>query len=160
MPSRTSFLSRHAATLAWLAVALVAVVTLGDRNDGLAEPLDVTTIRVDGVALTAEIADTLAARQRGLMHRQRLPANHGMLFIYERPQPLKFWMKNTYIELDIGFFDADGVLLNIERMQPLDTSVRYQSAGDALYALEVNPDWFARNGIGPGARLRLPQDAP
>lgn len=119
-------------------------------------PVGVTTIHVDDVAVRVEVADSPRSRARGLQYRQNLAADRGMLFVFERPGVLRFWMRNTPIDLDIGFFAANGRLLNIARMTAFDDRHLHASDGDALYALEVNRGWFARHGLGPGARLRLP----
>jgi uncharacterized membrane protein (UPF0127 family) len=86
------------------------------------------------------------------MYRFSLPADHGMLFVFPAPQPLGFWMRNTYIPLSIAYLDADGRILNIEDMAPRDES-SHPSRGLALYALEMRKGWFADKGIGVGARV-------
>jgi uncharacterized membrane protein (UPF0127 family) len=85
-----------------------------------AAPLPTSTLTIDGHTLTVEIADTPATRETGLMNRFSLRPDHGMLFVFDRPQSMAFWMKNTYIPLSIAFVDAHGVILNIEDMQPRD----------------------------------------
>ncbi len=84
------------------------------------------------------------------MNRFSLKPDHGMLFVFERPEPLGFWMKNTFIPLSIAFIGADGRIVNIEDMRPL-TEETHWSKGPALYALEMKKGWFAERGIGPGA---------
>ena len=88
----------------------------------------------------------------GLMNRFSLQPDHGMLFVFERPQPLAFWMKNTYIPLSIAFVDANGAILNIEDMKPHDESTHW-SKGNALYAIEMKQGWFAAKGIDAGAKV-------
>ncbi len=73
------------------------------------EPLTVAT-EAGATMFTVEIADTEALRQRGLMFRQRLPEDRGMLFDYGEPQPVAMWMKNTYVPLDMLFIRADGTV--------------------------------------------------
>ncbi|MDT8436295.1 MAG: DUF192 domain-containing protein [Gemmatimonadota bacterium] len=111
-------------------------------------------IRVGGVPITVEIADTPPLRERGLMHRDSLPADHGMLFVYPDEQLRSFWMRNTKIPLDIGFFDRNGSLLNVERMEPR-TEENTLSKAPAMYALEMNAGWFEAHGVGPGDRLEF-----
>jgi uncharacterized membrane protein (UPF0127 family) len=72
-----------------------------------------------------------------------------MLFIFERPEPLSFWMKNTFIPLSIAFLDTDGRILNIEDMAP-QTETTHWSKGPALYALEMRKGWFMERGVKPG----------
>ena len=101
------------------------------------------------VEITAEIAKTDEERSQGLMHRKKLPDGEGMLFIFDRDQPLSFWMKNTIIPLSIAFIASDGRIIDIKDMQPLDeNSVR--SSRSVRYALEVPQGWFGRAGVKPG----------
>lgn len=112
------------------------------------------TIRVGGVPMTVEIADTPELRSRGLMHRDSLPEDHGMLFVYPEPGLLSFWMRNTSIPLDIAFLDANGVIVNIERMEP-HTDTQHVARAPALYALETRQGWFAEHGVEPGERVEF-----
>ena len=102
--------------------------------------------------LTAEIATTPEQQMTGLMNRFSLKPDHGMLFVYERPQPMSFWMHNTYVALSIAFISADGRILNIEDMQP-QTDDTHWSKGAALYALEMKKGWFAQRGIVAGESI-------
>lgn len=117
-------------------------------------------LTIDAHTLTVELATTPPQRQRGLMFREHMPEDVGMLFVFPDDQPRGFWMKDTPLPLSIAFLDAQGRILNILDMQPFDTTSRYRSAGPARYALEVNQGWFAARGIEPGARcdFRLPAD--
>jgi uncharacterized membrane protein (UPF0127 family) len=105
--------------------------------------------------LWVKIAADPEARERGLMFRQDLPEDEGMLFVFDYPQPLSFWMKNTYLPLDIAFVSADKHILNILAMKPLDEKTRYESQGPAQYAIEVNRGWFVRHGVSPGDRVQF-----
>lgn len=111
-------------------------------------------IRVGGVEVTAEIADNDALRGQGLMHRDSLAENHGMLFVYGTAQVRSFWMRNTRIPLDIAFIDANQVIINIEQMEP-QTDDNHFSQGPMMYALEMDQGWFEANGIGSGDRLEF-----
>ena len=110
-------------------------------------------ILVGKTPLRVEVVETLEKQERGLMFRQSLPENEGMLFVYREPQELAFWMRNTFIPLDIVFVGADGIILNIHQARPLDESVLYRSAGSAKYVIETNQGWFSRHGIRPGDRV-------
>ena len=110
-------------------------------------------ILVGKTPLRVEVVETLEKQERGLMFRQSLPENEGMLFVYREPQELAFWMRNTFIPLDIVFVGADGIILNIHQARPLDESVLYRSAGAAKYVIETNQGWFSRHGIRPGDRV-------
>lgn len=115
----------------------------------------VPEIKIDGIPLQVEIVQDAESRQLGLMYREKLEENHGMLFVFESTQILSFWMRNTFIPLDIAFIDAAGVIVDIQRMEPLDESKQYISAAPALYALEVNAGWFEKNGVNRGSNVQF-----
>lgn len=117
-------------------------------------------IRINNSELMIELAATEQAREQGLMNRFVLPDGTGMLFIFEKPQILSFWMKNTMIPLSIGFFDENHCLINIEDMDPPknnDLKI-YQSQKPARYALEVPQGWFERHQIHPPMRFEKVQE--
>ncbi len=97
-----------------------------------------------------EIADEPAERARGLMFRREMPEDHGMLFDFGVDAPASFWMRNTYISLDMLFIQADGTIESIaERTTPLsEKSVR--SEGPVRYVLEINGGLSEKLGIAPG----------
>ena len=97
--------------------------------------------------LYVELADTPSKRERGLMNRKALADDHGMLFKFPYAHNLSFWMKNTYIPLDIAFLDDQGKITQIERMYPLSTRA-VTANRPCKYALEVKAGWFKENGIG------------
>ena len=105
---------------------------------------------------TVEIADDAEERATGLMNRPSMPTSAGMLFIYERPGTLSFWMRNTLIELDMLFVDATGTIQNIHhRAIPLDETPIF--GGDELtHVLEINGGLARTLGITPGDQLRHP----
>jgi len=103
--------------------------------------------------IKAEFANTFQARARGLMHRQQLAQNAGMLFRFDETATQCMWMKNTLIPLSVAFLDDAGTIVTILEMQPHDETSRC-SAGPSRYALEMNRGWFAERGIKPGMKLR------
>jgi len=105
---------------------------------------------------TVEIADTEATREKGLMYRKELPEGRGMLFDFFRDQPVGFWMKNTYIPLDMIFIRSDGRIVSIaENTEPL--SERVIPAGAPVRAvLEVKGGTARRLGIQPGDQVANP----
>lgn len=111
---------------------------------------------------SVEIADDAGERAQGLMHRESLPAGAGMLFVYEHPQPVSFWMENTLIPLDMVFLDAAGRVVKVhENAVPLDRTP-IPGGEDVLAVLEINGGLARAIGIAPGAELRhpaMPQDA-
>ncbi|EPG76369.1 hypothetical protein LEP1GSC058_1198 [Leptospira fainei serovar Hurstbridge str. BUT 6] len=117
--------------------------------------LEKTTIYVNEHPLVVEIANTEAARQKGLMFRRKLLDNEGMLFIFPSEDYLTFWMKNTLIPLSIGYFNKDKRMVDSYEMEPNQTKVLYHSTEKVLYALEANKGWFAKKGLGRFAVLKL-----
>ena len=107
-----------------------------------------------GVPITVEIADTPALRERGLMYRDSLPRNHGMLFVYPDEQIRSFWMRNTRIPLDIAFLDRNGTIVNVELMEA-QTDENTLSTAPAMYALEMAAGWFEQNDVGAGDRMEF-----
>ena len=106
--------------------------------------------------VTAEVAASGAARTRGLMFRQSLAANQGMLFIFDGKEIHCMWMRNTLIPLSVAFIEDDGSIVNIEDMQPHDEN-RHCAKRPVRYALEMSKGWFEQKGIKAGMKLgRLP----
>jgi uncharacterized membrane protein (UPF0127 family) len=118
---------------------------------------EITIVSQDGkrVKLNAEIALTHAERERGLMFRQSMNEDSGMLFVFEKEQNLNFWMKNTYIPLDIAYIGKNKIINEIYHMKPLDVSLTYNSIKPAMFALEVNLGWFSRHQIKKGSKIEL-----
>ncbi len=92
------------------------------------------------------------------MHRDSMPADHGMIFTFDAPQELNFYMKNTRIPLDIIFIDQNGRVVSIAQMRPYDWSTT-SSAAPAQYAIELNQGAAARAGVAVGDVLHLPPAA-
>ena len=103
--------------------------------------------------VSVELAVDRATQAKGLMFRKSMPEDQGMLFIFDRPRQMSFWMRNTHLPLDIGFFTADGVLREIYPLYPFDENSRKSIRFDLLYALETNQGWFERHGLKPGDRF-------
>ena len=135
----------------FLISALAAVWLSAAAPIGAAE-LATTSLTIGTHKLTAELAMTPSQRETGLMNRFSLKPDYGMLFVFERAEPLAFWMRNTYVALSIAFIGADGTILNIEDMQP-QTDAAHWSKGAALYALEMKKGWFGERGIVAGDRV-------
>jgi uncharacterized membrane protein (UPF0127 family) len=102
--------------------------------------------------IRAEVAADFGSRARGLMHREALGPNAGMLFVFEAAGPQCMWMKNTLIPLSVAFLDANGEIINIADMTP-HSEQSHCAARPARYALEMNRGWFVARGIKPGTRL-------
>jgi uncharacterized membrane protein (UPF0127 family) len=139
--------------LAFILAIAAAACALGFIADARSAPgLSTVALAVNGHKITAEVANTPETRATGLMNRFSLKPDTGMLFVFERPEPLAFWMKNTYVPLSIAFLDPDGRILNIEDMAP-QTENSHWSKGPGLYALEMRKGWFAERGIKAGDRV-------
>ena len=109
--------------------------------------------------IEAEVAANDQARQTGLMNRKAMPQQHGMLFVFSRPDTYCMWMRNTYIPLSVAFIDDDGIIINIEDMQP-QTENNHCARKPARFALEMNAGWFAQRGLKPGTKLGGIDKAP
>jgi uncharacterized protein len=107
------------------------------------------------VPVQVEITDTPEERQTGLMGRNALAEDAGMLFVFDQEQILSFWMKDTLIPLSIAYINAEGRIVDIQDMQPLDET-SHPSAEPARYALEVNQGFFAEQGVTVGDMVELP----
>jgi uncharacterized protein len=130
-------------------LSLLLALCIGTSAVFAAKPLRYSVV-LDGRRFSVEIADTDAARERGLMFRTQLADGHGMLFVYPDAQPRFFWMKNTLIPLDILFFDAHHRLINVSADTPpckADPCTSYASAAPAQYVLELNAGAAANLGI-------------
>ena len=138
MPPRMRSCTIALALLLWTSVALAE--------------LPAVVLRISGHDLTAEVAKTDSDRATGLMHRRMLPENRGMLFIFPSVSFHAMWMMNTHVPLSVAFLDPDGVIINIEDMQP-HTQKTHAAARPAKYALEANQGWFRKRGIKPGDRV-------
>lgn len=121
-------------------------------------PMAVWQVSVDGHTFQAEVAATDKQRERGLMGRTQLAQGRGMLFVFQKPRGVGFWMKDTLIPLDILFFDPKGVLLNVALAQPCPpqtTCPNYFSQGEVGYVLELASGEAERLGLEPGDRLSI-----
>jgi uncharacterized protein len=119
----------------------------------------IQTQRGEEVPVTVEIADTQGEREVGLMHRESLPEDAGMIFLFEEEITGGFWMKNTLIPLSIAFVGADGEILRILDMEPCeaDPCEIYDPGVAYASALEVNQGAFANWGVEEGDLLTLEQ---
>lgn len=138
----------------WIFFLLGAMLTLQCKED---KTENRRNILVGGIPMTVEINDSPVKRTRGLMFRDRLDWNEGMLFVFEREDTLSFWMRNTSIPLSIAFVNKEGVIIDIQDMRPFDQTA-HKSRGSALYALEVNKGWFETNGVEAGDSIFVQLD--
>ena len=144
----------------WRVAALVLVLAAGLAN-AQTSPLPMVAVELYDAdkqiwhPLLAEVAMTPATRQRGLMHRRHLADDQGMLFIFPESQPLAFWMKNTYISLDIMYFTGAGRWVNTRAHTPPLSEETQPSTAPAQFVLEMVAGSGKRLGVGRGSRLRI-----
>ena len=102
--------------------------------------------------IDTQVAITQDQHTVGLMYRNEMPMNEGMLFVFEQPTVQCFWMKNTRIALTAAFVSDDGTIVNLENMKP-QTTESHCSTKPVRYVLEMNQGWFAKKGLKPGSKL-------
>lgn len=123
------------------------------------ETLQRTTIMVGRHLFRVWVMDTESKRREGMMflRAEDMRANEGMLFVFEEPRVQRFWMKDTFIPLDITSISTSGRVLNTARGQPLDRTI-LPSAGKARYVLETKAGTMQRLRVGPRTVVRIPPD--
>jgi uncharacterized protein len=112
-------------------------------------------LRLAGRTIRVQVAILPPEQERGLMERRQLGPNEGMIFVDPGPQAMHFWMHDTPIPLEIGFFTPAGVLAEIYPLLPYDEQPVSSLRSDLQFAVEMSQGWFDRNGVDPGARLNL-----
>ena len=116
-------------------------------------------IKIGSHTIAVEIADNEEKRAHGLMFREKMDRDAGMLFIFDDEIQRAFWMQNTLIPLSIAYFSRAKILNEVIDMQPAVMGVTrpktYPSKSKAMYALEMNIGWFERNKIRPGVSFRF-----
>ncbi len=115
----------------------------------------VISINIGEIELKAELATTFEEQALGLMYRDKLGNNEGMLFVFPKEQTLSFWMKDTRIPLSIAFIKADGRIIQIESMKPYSLE-SHVSKEKAKYALEMNDGWFKAHNAKEGDIVKIP----
>jgi len=148
-----------AALAAVLGAALVGVLALSGVSAEMRREPVVLVTETGQHAIDAEIADTPETKATGLMFRRSLDADKGMLFIYDKPQNITMWMKNTYISLDMIFADARGTIIRIARnTEPFSTDI-IEAGGLAKVVLEVPAGTARRLNLKRGDKLQHPSVA-
>lgn len=111
---------------------------------------DLIPLTVDNMQLQVQLADTVEKRMQGLMYQQ--PVLNGMLLLYDQPQPMTLWMKNTPTSLDVAFINPDWTISKIVSMQA-NSETLHPSDQDVIAGLEMPQGWFASHQIIPGMRV-------
>jgi uncharacterized membrane protein (UPF0127 family) len=136
------------AVAAFLAVSATLRVSAQEVNPTLPR----TTLTAGIHRISAEVANSPRTRQRGLMMRQRLGPNEGMLFVFEDAAIHCFWMKDTPLPLSIAFVDTEGAVVNVADMAPRSEDSHCPQK-PIRYALEMEQGWFVQKGVRPGDRI-------
>ncbi len=146
-----------------ITIAVILILTVwfifGDSsNDGQIEEETIIITNSEGeeYELKVEIADDEEERKEGLMDRESLCEDCGMLFVYEEDVDNGFWMKDTYISLSIAFISEDGTINEIQYMEPR-TLETHKPDKPYRYALEVNQGYFSERDIDAGDRVEIPE---
>lgn len=142
------------------AILALAILASGCKEDAPVAPAPVGPeswfpFTIGGVAVKLQVVHRPLELVQGLMHRTTLGEHEGMLFVYPRPGVQGFWMRNTVIPLDIGFFSPDGTLREVHAMNPLDENRVTSFSSDVQFAIEMNQGWYRANGVKPGAKLDM-----
>ena len=148
-----------------VAMALAALFLVG-CDDGPPAPrsngeqpqrLPTARLRVGDVPIVVEVADEAAEHRIGMMFRRRLGPDEAMLFVFAHEADREFWMKNTWVDLDLAYIAADGTIRQIERLTARSVEPVY-SREPARYALETPAGWFAAHDIAEGTRVTIPAE--
>jgi uncharacterized membrane protein (UPF0127 family) len=141
-----------------LVVSLVALLLIfySEPSQTKQEITRFIDVEIKAHPLKLELADNSLLRNLGLMHRQNLCNDCGMLFLYPSARELNFWMKNTYIPLDIAFVDSEFTIVSIKKLFPHELNL-VSSDQKVQFAIEMNQGWFAANGIKAGEKIKLGQ---
>jgi len=150
MSNRLSFL----VLLFLLIVPLTSAVAMGKAPD---DGVLVIETKTGAHEFSVEVADTDDLRRRGLMYRQTMADDHGMIFILQQVRPVNFTMRNTYISLDMIFVSEDGTIESIIENTPTLQEGPFPSQGPVTAVVEVNAGTAKRLGIAPGDRIIHPR---
>ena len=137
---------------------LILIAFTGCHEPVPANGLATTKMKIGSETFTLEIANTSATREHGLMERDSMPADHGMIFVFKKPDELNFWMKNTRIPLDILYLDEHGKVVSIHQMKPYDRT-GVPSDGLSKFAIELNVGRASQVGAKVGDVLEIPSNA-
>ena len=135
-----------------LSTALLTAFLTGSLPAGAQEKLPVTTLTIGIHLIQAEVAIRDEERAQGLMFREKMGQNEGMVFRFNSPNQVCMWMKNTLLPLSVAFIDDAGSITNIEEMEP-QTLEAHCASKPARYALEMNQAWFKKKNIKAGSKI-------
>lgn len=138
------------AKILFIAVIMIILVISCENKENAVQ------VCFSDTCVDVEVVDTPSQRARGLMYRESLAENEGMLFVFEKSDKYSFWMKNTYIPLDIIWIDEEKVV-HIEHALPCtkDPCISYKTDRAAKYVLEVNAGFVEKNGVVVGDEVGI-----
>jgi uncharacterized membrane protein (UPF0127 family) len=146
-------ISSAGSSLVWVVLAFAALQTCAEAAE---KPI---TLAIGGHVVKAEVVATPEGLERGLMFREKLAKNDGMLFVFDQVGYHGMWMRNTLIPLSVAFIDEKGKILNIAEMLP-HSEITHRAAGPARYALEMNAGWFKERNLEAGTTIKGIEKAP
>ena len=156
--------SRHRLVRPLVVASLLLLAACDGSHQQSQADVDVTTLKSIDDRFPVKVGDRMVQMQvtanekemeKGLMDRASMGADEGMLFVYDAPQQMNFWMHDTEIPLNIGYFDPSGELKETYEMYPHDEATVSSHSRNLQFALEMNQGWFARTGVKPGAKIDL-----
>jgi uncharacterized membrane protein (UPF0127 family) len=153
--------SRRAFTTAgFLLLLSIGMSLVGCESSPTTAPAELPTSKmtIGTKSYNLEMARTSAEQEKGLMKRDSMPEDHGMIFIFDADRLQQFWMKDTRIPLDIIFVDHAGVVVSVWTMQPYDLNTT-SSVAPAQYAIELNVGQAKAAGVEKGQTLKIPDAA-
>jgi hypothetical protein len=142
----------HIRPAALVAFALLCLAGSGARAQQGPQQLPSIDLTAGMYVIHAEVAQTDEQREIGLMFRPSMPAQNGMIFVFEQPGVQCFWMRNTLIPLAAAFIDDDGTIVNIAEMAPR-TETSHCSDKPVRFVLEMNKGWFEKRGFKAGSKI-------
>jgi uncharacterized protein len=116
------------------------------------ETFPLTILNIGKIGIRAEVATTEGQRNQGLMHRDKLDKNAGMVSVLAQSATICMWSKNVLIPVSVAFLDKDGKIVNIDEMKANSTD-KHCARRPISYALEMNSGWFKTNNIKPGDKV-------
>jgi len=137
----------------WLHLAALLILATVQAQETAQPTLPAIKLGINGKTITAEVADEPQEQAMGLMFREKLAPDSGMLFLMSPPRRASFWMKNTVLPLSIAYVNPSGVIVEIRDLQPRNEKPVPSAFPNIAFALEMEQGWFTKNNILPGDRL-------
>ena len=134
---------------------VIALLASCSRQSPPVKAEDTLGIAIDGHDALVLVAADAESMGRGLMFVKDLGDVDGMLFLYDKPQVANFWMKNAPLPLTLAYIDGDGVIFQIEFLDPYDTVTPHRSTREISCALELKRGWLRERGLGVGSKVEF-----